>query len=286
MSGPGLLVGVCLATGIVLGAAAWIGWTPATWSHPSRRRPVIGWNRVWRTLAVAMLVALVTRWPVAVAAAAALTWLWPHMFGGAREGRARLARLEAVATWTESLRDTMAAAVGLEQAIIASVGVGPDPIAPQLQRLAGRLRSHVPVPQSLAGFADELDDASVDLVVAALIMNSQLRGSGLVATLTALAGTARDELEMRTRVEEGRKNLRRNARIIIGVTLAFAGAVMLFSRDYLAPYGTVTGQLMLLLVVGVFAAGFTWIRRASRVDPPPRFLAGPAQIAELTGARS
>lgn len=88
---------------------------------------------------------------------------------------------------------------------------------------------------------------------------------------------------MRTRVEQSRKNLRRNAQIIIGVTLAFAGAMMLMSRDYLVPYGSVAGQLMLLLVVGGFVAGFAWIRNASRVEPVPRFLAGPAQIADLTG---
>lgn len=235
--------------------------------------------RWWKVLTVTAAVAAVTRWPVAAISAGVLTWIWPDLFGGARESRAQLARLEAVATWTESLRDTMAAAVGLEQAIVASVEVAPESITPQLQRLAGRLRSHIPLAQALATFAEEFDDASVDLVVAALIMNARLRGSGLVGTLTALASTAREELEMRTRVEETRKNLRRSARVIIAVTVLFAGGLLLLSRDYLSPYGSLAGQLMLLLVVGGFAAGFLWIRSASRVDPPPRFLAPAAHFS-------
>ena len=111
-------------------------------------------------------------------------------------------------------------------------------------------------------------------------MNSRLRGSGLVGTLTALASTARAELDMRTRVEESRKNLRRSARTIIAITLIFAGGLMLLSRDYLSPYGTVAGQLMLGVVISLFAAGFWWIQSASQIKVAPRFLASPKDLAE------
>lgn len=275
----GLAVGAIFMAGVVLAVAAWNGWKPPQPSLRWRARFRDTQRRLWKAIAVAIVVAVITRWPVAVISAGALTWLWPELFGAAREGREQLKRLEAVATWTESLRDTMAAAIGLEQAIIASVEVAPDSIAPQLQRLVGRLRAHVPLPQALATFAEEFDDASVDLVVAALIMNARLRGSGLVGTLTALAATAREELEMRTKVEESRKNLRRSARVIVAVTVTFAGGLLLLSRDYLGPYGSVAGQLVLLLVVGGFVAGFVWIRNASRLDPPPRFLASASHLA-------
>jgi Flp pilus assembly protein TadB len=284
MTAIGLVLGATFMAGIVLAAAAWNGWqAPAIFPMALARGDRVR-GRIWTTVAVAAGVATLTRWPVAAISAAALTWLWPELFGGARESRHQLARLEAVATWTESLRDTMAAAIGLEQAIISSVDVAPDPIAPQLHQLAGRLRAHIPLPVALAAFAEEFDDASVDLVTAALIMNARLRGSGLVGTLTALADTARDELTMRTRIEEGRKNLRRSARVIMAVTVVFAGGMMVLSRDYLRPYGTVAGQAMLLVVMGGFLAGFLWIRNASRVDPPPRFLAAPADLIAREGA--
>ena len=47
---------------------------------------------------------------------------WPGAaFGGAAGERRSIIRLEALATWTESLRDTIAGAVGLERAIAASL---------------------------------------------------------------------------------------------------------------------------------------------------------------------
>lgn len=286
MTAAGFLLGAAFAGGVILAVAAWRGWFPPPIPARLRSRATSARGRMWKAFAAVLVVAVVTRWPVAAVSAGALVWLWPQLVGSARDGRAQLARLEAVATWSESLRETMAAAIGLEQAIIASVDAAPSAIAPQLERLAGRLRSHVPVPQALASFAEEFDDASVDLIVAALIMNSRLRGSGLVGTLSALAVTAREELDMRTRVEESRKNLRRDARTIIVVTLAFAGGLMLLSREYLAPYGTVTGQLMLGLVVAMFIAGFWWIRSASRVEMVPRFLVGPSEIGDLSGGRA
>ena len=81
---------------------------------------------------------------------------------------------------------------------------------------------------------EEFEDSSADLVVAALILNSKLRGSGLVATL-ALATAAREEIDMRPGIEEGRKSLRRTAMIIVGATGLFAGGVLtVLSRDYVA----------------------------------------------------
>lgn len=282
----GLLIGVTLACGIALAIAAWSGWAPPPIPRRAKSLWLAGRDRLWKTALVVILVAAITRWPVAAAAAGAVAWMWPALFGGQAEGRAHLARLEAVATWTESLRDTMAAAIGLEQAIIASAEAAPRAIAPELNQLVGRLRAHVPVPQALASFAHDLDDPSVDLVVAALIMNARLRGSGLTGTLTALAQTARAELDMRTRVEENRKTLRRDARTIVGVTLAFAGGVMLLSRTYLEPYGTPVGQIVLLLVMGCFIGGFAWIRHASRIRTPERFLVGAHELAsEQAGAR-
>jgi tight adherence protein B len=157
------------------------------------------------------------------------------MFGGGRVAATQLGQLEALATWTESLRDSIAGSVGLEEAIRHSIHAAPPVLAPALERLDGRVRVQIPLPQALAGFAEEFKDASADLVVAALILNSRLRGPGLVATLTSLAAAAREEIDMRRRIEEGRKSLRRAALIIVIVTGLFAGGVSVFSRDYVAP---------------------------------------------------
>ena len=279
----GLLLGLALGGSILLLAAALMGWRPPTRTRASKGRGNALWGSAARrraliALGVAVLVAVLTRWPVAAGAAAAVIYLWPTMFGGGKTATGQVERVEALATWTESLRDSIAGSVGLEDAIRHSLTAAPPVLQPALQRLEGRLRVQIPLTQALAAFAEEFEDSSADLVVAALILNSKLRGPGLVATLTALANAAREEVDMRRRIEEGRKSLRRTALIIVGATAIFAGGMAVFSRDYVAPYSTPLGQLMLAVVLSVFAGGLMWIRSAANLRPPERFLVGVDQV--------
>ena len=57
------------------------------------------------------------------------------------------------------------------------------------------------------------------------------------------------------------------------------GALAIFSRSYMAPYSTVTGQLVLAVVIGLFMAGLIWMRRLANVRIPERFLVGPETLA-------
>ena len=93
-----------------------------------------------------------------------------------------------------------------------------------------------PLATALQQFADDLDDSSADLIVAALMLNSQLRGPGLRDVLTSLAGSARDELEMRRRVNAGRASTRRSVQIVMGITVVFVLGLTLFNRSYVEPY--------------------------------------------------
>ncbi|PVG82115.1 type II secretion system protein [Nocardioides gansuensis] len=278
----GLALGLALGGSVLLLVTALMGWKPRA-ARPQRRRGEVLWGsearrRAALAVAAALVVAVLTRWPVAAGAAAGVIYLWPTMFGGGRAAAGQIERLEALATWTESLRDSIAGSVGLEEAIRHSLHAAPPVLVPALERLDGRVRVQIPLPQALAGFAEEFKDASADLVVAALILNSRLRGPGLVATLSSLASAAREEIDMRRRIEEGRKALRRAALIIVTVTGLFAAGVAVFSRDYVAPYSSPAGQLMLALVLSVFAAGLMWIRAAANVHPPERFLVGVDQV--------
>ncbi len=106
-------------------------------------------RRPRRVAVVAGLVTLVaTGWLVAGVGVALLVLSWRGLSGAASERRA-LARLEALATWTESLRDTIAGAVGLEQAIPASLRAAGPTLAEPLARLVDRLHTREPMPVAL-----------------------------------------------------------------------------------------------------------------------------------------
>jgi Flp pilus assembly protein TadB len=237
-------------------------------------------QRVTISVIAALVTLVVTRWPIAALGAGLLTLTWRGLLGGAADERVSIARIEALASWTESLRDTIAGAVGLEQAIPSSLRAAAPVIQEPLRLLIDRLRTRMPLPVALERFADDLDDPSADLIVASLILNSKVRGPGLRDVLTALSRSAREELDMRRRVVAQRRSTRRSVQIVVGVTLTVVAALVLFNREYVEPYTTVEGQLVLVLVLLMFAAGFVWLRRLSGFEVPSRFLFMGAAAAE------
>ena len=220
------------------------------------------------------LVLLATGWVVGGIGAALLVLGWRSLTGAGSERRA-MARLEALATWTESLRDTIAGAVGLEQAIPASLRVAAPSLQEPLARLVDRLHTRVPMPEALRRFADDLDDPGADLIIAALIINARLRGPGLRDLLGELSASVREELDMRRKVNAERRSTRRSAQIVVGVSVGLAIGLALFNKGYVKGYDTVLGQLVLVVVVAMYGAGFIWMRKLATFTKTERLLSGP-----------
>lgn len=277
------LLGLGTAVGLVLVA---VGLTarehgPADLDSPSRlasffaRRAPLDRRRVVLCLAVGLIVAVVTRWPVAACLAAAGAWALPQIIGPDRDHARRVARIEAIATWTESLRDNLSGAAGLEQAISASAIESPEPIREEVSRLATRLFRGWRISDALRAFAAELADPTADLVVAGLLMAARGAAGQLGDVLGELATSARAKAASRQRIAAGRKRNRTSARVIIGATLAMAGILTLIDTGYLAPFNTVFGQMVLLLGVGgAFSFAFWWIARLMRDRDTGRILEG------------
>jgi tight adherence protein B len=232
-------------------------------------------GRLVAAVIVTLVALLVTGWPVAAVGVGALVAAWPQMFGGHRVERQQIVALEALVLWTEALRDTVTARASLEQAIPATTVHAPPAIRPALVRLTGMLRARVPLDDALSALAAELNDASADKVIGALILNTRQRGTGLSAVLTALAASGRAELDQRRRISAGRASMRRSVQLVVAITVGFAGFLAVFSRDYVAPYGSLGGQVALAVVVGLFAASFVWLRRLAGGEPAAPFLNRP-----------
>lgn len=248
------------------------------------RSPALS-GRILGAAVVAVAVLAFTRWPVAAAGLGALVLLWPKLFGGAGAEARQIASLEALVVWTESLRDTIAAHASLERAIPASAHNAPELIRPALIRLIGQIRARVPLDRALYNLAEELGDRSAQRVIGALIMNTRRRGDRLSVVLNGLTASAREELEMRRKITAGRAQLRRGMQLVVVVTVGVAVFLVVFSRNYIAPYSTVSGQIALAGVVGIFAAAFAWMRKLSVQKPMPPFLARPGAEPDPLEAR-
>ena len=51
--------------------------------------------------------------------------------------------------------------------------------------------------------------------------------------------------------------------------------MVLLNRPYLSAYDSAGGQVVLLIIGGLFSLGFAWLVRIARVAEPTRFLSNP-----------
>lgn len=217
----------------------------------------------------AVIVGLLTRWPVAAALAGAAAGFLPSLLG-ATSGEKDTERIEAIAVWTELLRDTLAAAAGLSQAIMATAALAPRPIRGAVGALADRLAGGVAMDEALASFADEVDDAGADQVVCALTLAASSQGQRLGDVLGALADSTREVVAMRLRVEASRASARSGVRTVVVFSLAFAAALFVLAHSYLTPFASASGELVLGLVGVLYAAGLGLMVRMVRRAPQAR----------------
>jgi tight adherence protein B len=200
--------------------------------------------------------------------------VWPTLLGAKGTVHRAIERINAIAAWTEMLRGMMAAAASIEQAIVATVPLAPEPVRPDLEAVAERIRQGQPLAAALRPLADAIDDDTGDLVVGALILaaDPSQRSGNLAEQLGQLASTARAKATMRSRVQADRARLHAAARAITLITLGVITALVVVGRSFLAPYGTPLGQLASLGVGAVFAVGLLGLTWLGRSGAPERFI--------------
>ena len=232
--------------------------------------------RRWATLAaliVGVVVAAVSGWMIAIVILPVAVLGMPILLASAGD-TGRIDKLDGIAEWTRNLSGVLVAGQGLEQALTASLRSCPDAIRPEVAGLVARLRSRWPTEAALRAFADDLDDATGDLVAAALVLGSRKRGPGLAGILTGLAESAAADVRARRQIEADRAKPRTIARL---VTLLSAGAltVLALTGSFLEPYRTPLGQLILLMLLAAYTASLVWLKKAAQSPPPARFLGVP-----------
>jgi len=190
---------------------------------------------------------------------------------GAPAGAADIDRLEALEEWTRNLAGVLAVGVSLEQAIQASLRSTPEPIRPQVETLVARLATRWQTDAALRAFADDLDDATGDLVAASLILSAKRRGAGLVSVLDGLAASVAEDVRTRRQIEADRAKPRSTARAVTFITLVVL-ALLALNRTYIEPYTSPLGQVLLAVLLSAYVATLLWMRQMTAGRPTPRFL--------------
>ena len=162
-------------------------------------------------------VLVLTGWPVGALLAAAAVVAGPRLLGGRSSREASIARTEAIAAWTEMVRDSIVAASGLEEAILATATrrASRHPARGRHSWSAGSSTRACPTrspPSATTSPTPPPTSSSPPSSIAA-----RMEASDLTGLLSRLAEAIRGEARMRIRVEVGRTRVRTATKVIVGV---------------------------------------------------------------------
>ncbi|MEA5052656.1 type II secretion system F family protein [Raineyella sp.] len=273
---PALAAGLIVAgvIGIIVGSRP----AEVSVAAPTRRRQRVARlsmstrtrNLLLIGIAAGIVVALATGWLLAIVVVPLAVAGLPVLLSGS-DAALQIARLEAMEEWTRALSGVLTSGVGLEQALIATLRSTPEAIKPEVSRLVSRLRARWTTEDALRAFADELDDATGDLIAASLILGARRRGPGLATVLESLAESVASDVRARRQIEADRAKPRATARWVTIITIGVL-VVLAFTGDYVAPYKTPVGQAILAVFLAAYVGVLVWMRRMSAGAPLPRFI--------------
>jgi tight adherence protein B len=266
----GAVLGATAGLGVLLAVAGWLGVLDRPSQAARRWRPDLEgvFLRTGLFVVGAAVAGLWTRWVVAAVAAGLMGWLAPSFVGLRARRRRQLARSEAIAVWSEMLRDLLVSNAGLHEAIGKSARVAPDVIRVEVRALYVRAQRG-DLSSALTRFADEMADPIADTVVTALQIADQRAVSDLGELLGAVATSTRETVAMQLRINATRARTYRTSQLIAGIVGFFVGLLVVTNRDYMAPFGTFVGQVVLAAVCCIIAAalwGMVVLSRPARSD--------------------
>jgi hypothetical protein len=279
------LAGGIIVAGLILLARELAGRPPSVAGRRRLRLKLSGNDRRRAVYAVVTggFVQAVTGWPVAMIAAAAAVFFLPTVTS-AKSAQRRVAMLEGLEQWTRRLSDMLTASRGLEDALQASARSAPRAIEPAVTNLGRRMAARGGTEAALRSFASEIGEPAGDRIAAALIIATGRRGGAVRDVLNALAMMLARDVAARREIEAERAQHRTTVKWLTVFVVGFTTFAVV-NRSYSAPYGTVTGQLVLAFVAALYAGGLCWLHRLGSLSGPGRFLADPGAGAVAPRAR-
>ncbi len=268
-----------LGAGGLMGLVAGLRRVPVPTAAPATPRVLARLASVPRSVLVSgvvaavagVVVALLSGWVIAIVVFPLAAVGLPVVLGVSDESHT-IERLEGLAEWTRNLAGVITVGVGLEGALVATLRTAPDVIRPEVTTLVGRIRSRWNTAEALRAFADQFNDSTGDLVAATLILAAQKRADGLSQILSGLAESVSAEVAARRHLEADRSKPRQTARIVTLITVVCLVG-MAATGQYLEPYRSPMGQVVLSVLLSLYVVGLVVMRRMARVKPLPRLLA-------------
>ncbi len=246
--------------------SAWARLTRRPAGPQGRRRDLL----LLASTLVGVVVAALSGWVVAVVVAPLLALGLPYLLSlpQARD----ILLLEALDRWVRGLAATLSTGRSVTDSIRLSRRTAPPAIAAEVAMLVTRLDNRWDTHEALQRFADDLDSADADPVVAALILASDRGAVGASTTLRELAESIQDQLKGRRLIETERSKPYVVVRQVTVITMVTLVGIFALSPGFFAAYRTPVGQVVLSVLIVAYIGSLVLLRRRAKQPPRDRVL--------------
>lgn len=240
----------------------------------NRWRMITPRGRIWigASLTAGVVTGISTGWLAALVLIPAVLLGVPYLLS--EPANLEVDKLAALDRWLRFLGPSIATGKSIRDAIITTRSQVPKALTRPVARVVARLDLGWTTSDALIAMADELKSADADGVLAALAIASSRGGVGARPMLAALAENTQMRLRALREIASERAKPRAVVRQVVVITLAILAGVWLLSPGYFAPYTTPIGQLLALLLVGLYVGALLMLRRRTLPKLGARFLRG------------
>jgi len=228
---------------------------------------------VWSgfALGLSVLVGIVSGWPVAGVITMALSFALPVLWVRGKAHHERIERLTQLADAVDRLRAGIAAGLSLAEGLLALATVGPPAWRARFGELARDLRL-MGLTGALLQAQKEVAEPAFDLFAIALLTSERVGGRNLGSVLESLAHSIRGRAQVESEVRAQQARIRISARIVSAMPVVIVLVIHAVNPDYLVPFNSVLGQVILLMCAIAVAASYPLMLWFGRLPPEPRAL--------------
>ncbi|MGH7611079.1 MAG: type II secretion system F family protein [Candidatus Dormibacteria bacterium] len=197
---------------------------------------------------------------------AALGWSVASAIQGWRRRKVEAQLRAALLSAVDLLAQLLPAGQGTRQALAVLASGGPLVLRPELARILARL-DRVPLETALAEAQGRIHQPLFDLIAATLTVGSR-SGGRLVPLLAELSRASHqiDAAQSQLRAEQAQGRM---GALVIGLMpIALLLVLRAVNPQYLAPYASSRGELVLGAALGLIVLGYLWMLRILRLPAP------------------
>lgn len=188
----------------------------------------------------------------------------------------------ALLSAVDLLAQLLPAGHSTRQSLVVLAESGPAELRQEIARILSRV-DELPLEQALIEAQERMRQPLFTLIAAALTVGSR-SGGRIAPLLQELSRAAHqiDAVQGQLRADQAQGRL--GALVIAVMPLGLLALLHLINPQYLAPYSTVGGELLLGGLIGLIVLGYWWMLRILRL-PQPDLLPLAAQADEVRSIR-